>query len=431
LNNSDKLTRGGVANDQRIESMTPEQLRDLHSEICYKIARRLVNLNEQSSEAEKKEVDDLEKFEREIDKALDRAEEPVRKLYASSSGGHRPGGLRSGEVGLKYEDLFGFGGLGPFENREHFYACVIANQVPETRTMLAGTGAKGGFTIPSELARDIYNAVMDISATLPYVRTFRMGTGELNIPCWDSENRSEGGIGGFGGSWIGEEETATPVTPKLRLVTLTAKKLAVFINISRECISDSLTLGQQLGPTMVRSLAYSLDAAIISGNGAGRPLGILNSPSRIQVGRAVANQISFADIRALYVRLHPGFLKNARWLVSPSAVAQLLQLADAGSHALWVQSAGPSVPPTLLGLPVGISEKCSALGTEGDIILCDLSQFGYGLREDIVIERSEAPCWVQDLVSLRALCRCDGQALMDSVITPASGDSLSWCVTLV
>lgn len=341
------------------------------------------------------------------------------------------GEFRSGEPGLRYDAMFGAGeGMGPYEDREHFWQCVLTNQIPETRTMLASVGASGGYTVPAEMARDIYNAALEEATFLPYVRTFRMTTGTLAVPAWDSETRSEGGIAGFQGQWMPEDGTFTPVTPKMRIINLAAKKLGVYIDVSRECISDSLTLSQQLGPTMTRNLGYMLDAALYDGTGVGQPLGILRSPARIEVARSVANQIAWDDVKDMYVRLHPAFLRNARWFVSPSALAQLLDLADAGNNNLFVQSAGPSIPPTLLGRPVMINEHSKALGTTGDFIFADLTQYGYGLRQEIIVESTNAAQWTRDLMSFRAIVRCDGHCLMDTAITPVSGDSLSSIVVL-
>lgn len=412
--------------------------------------------------AMKKALDKCEKEERDLNASeaeafemcetcLDTIDREMQERTSAGNKGPRPvrlggngktrnaartgGELRSGEVGLRFEQMYGDGdGLGGYESREHFYSCVLNNTMPEQRTMVEGVATQGGFTVPTEVTREIYNSAMETSVCLPYVRQFRMGSSTLQIPCWDSENRSEGGIGAFEGDWLAEEGTATPKTPKLRLVQLTAKKLAVFVNISRECISDSLTLGQQLGPAMVRNLAYSLDAAILgsSGTGVGRPLSVLNSPSKVQVNRAAANAIAWADVVSMFTRMYPGFIGNARWYVSPSAMQQLITMVDAGNNSVWIAgNSAPAAPATLLGRPVHVSEKCAALGTEGDIIFADMSQYAFGLREDFILERTNAAYWTQDLVSLRALCRCDGHSLLDTVITPASGSTLSWAVTLV
>jgi len=394
-------------------------------------------MNEAEQEACRMLEDMLAAVDREMNERLESGNKGPRPVRIGGGNGKtrnaaRTGGeLRSGEVGLRPEELFGPGDMGPYQSRDDFYAHVLANQAPEARNMVEGIGAQGGFTVPTQLHRDILNSVYEESVTLPFVRQFRMDTLTLSIPMWDSEDRSQGGIASFEGQWIAEATDADIKTPKLRLVTLTAHKLMVLTRISRECISDSFSLGQQLQPTLVKSLAYTLDSAVIGGTGVGRPLGILGSPSRIQVARSVANQISYTDICNLFVRLHPGFLKGARWLVSPSAVAQLLALADAGSNNLWVPAAGPAIPPTLLGLPVGISEKCSALGSEGDIILCNLGQYAFGLREDFIVERSDSAYFASDQVAFRCIVRCDGHALMDAPISPVSGSTLSWAVTLV
>ena len=100
----------------------------------------------------------------------------------------RTGGeLRSGEVGLRPEELFGPGDMGPYQSRDDFYAHVLANLAPEARNMVEGIGAQGGFTVPSQLHREILNSVYEESVTLPYVRQFRMDSLTLNIPMWDSE----------------------------------------------------------------------------------------------------------------------------------------------------------------------------------------------------------------------------------------------------
>jgi len=393
-------------------------------------------MNEAEQEACRMLEDMLTSLDREMNERLESGNKGPRPVRIGGNGktrnAARTGGeLRSGEVGLRPEELFGPGDMGPYQSRDDFYAHVLANQAPEARNMVEGIGAQGGFTVPSQLHREILNSVYEESVTVPFLRQFRMDSLSLAIPMWDSEDRSQGGIASFEGQWIAEATDADIKTPKLRLVTLTAHKLMVLTRISRECISDSFSLGQQLQPTLVKSLAYTLDAAIIGGTGVGRPLGVLGSPSRIQVARSVANQISYTDICNLFVRLHPGFLKGARWLVSPSAVAQLLALADAGSNNLWVPAAGPAIPPMLLGLPVGVSEKCSALGSEGDIILCNLGQYAFGLREDLIVERSDSAYFASDQVAFRCICRCDGHALMDAPITPVSGSTLSWAVTLV
>ena len=90
-----------------------------------------------------------------------------------------------------------------------------------------------------------------------------------------------------------------------------------------------------------------------------------------------------------------------------------------------------AVPAYLFGKPIIFTEKTPALGTEGDLMLVDLSQYAIGMRQEIVIDRSNAPGWTRDVESFRVILRADGQSLWDEAVTPANGtNTLSWCVIL-
>jgi hypothetical protein len=87
------------------------------------------------------------------------------------------------------------------------------------------------------------------------------------------------------------------------------------------------------------------------------------------------------------------------------------------------------VPATLFGKPILFTEKTPALGTAGDLILCDLSQYAIGLRQDVILDRSNAPGWTRDVESFRVILRADGASLWSNAVTPANGtNTLSWCM---
>jgi HK97 family phage major capsid protein len=85
---------------------------------------------------------------------------------------------------------------------------------------------------------------------------------------------------------------------------------------------------------------------------------------------------------------------------------------------------------TLLTRPVVFSEHMKALGTKGDVLLADLSQYAIGLRQGLALERSGHAGFQTDETYFRAITRVDGQGTWKSAVTPKNGDSLSWCVTL-
>ena len=67
----------------------------------------------------------------------------------------------------------------------------------------------------------------------------------------------------------------------------------------------------------------------------------------------------------------------------------------------------------------------------GDIVLCDLSQYLVGMRQEIQMDYSLAPGWTEDTVDFRVIQRLDGQPIMADAVTPKNGgDTLSWAVQL-
>jgi len=132
----------------------------------------------------------------------------------------------------------------------------------------------------------------------------------------------------------------------------------------------------------------------------------------------------------MLARLHPGCYKNAVWVASSEAIGYIWTLEDtAGTNMFKPEETRAG--GRLLGLPVMVSEHASQVGTLGDIMLVDWSQYLVGLRKDVVMERSAAPSWASDELDYRVVLRVDGQGTWQSAVTPKNGgDTLSWCVAI-
>lgn len=155
----------------------------------------------------------------------------------------------------------------------------------------------------------------------------------------------------------------------------------------------------------------------------------------IGVARTAANDVQYTDLVNMISRMIPSLVQGAVWICSPPVLVKLLTMTDAGNHYIWqpgsFTGAAEKVPQTIFGLPLFISEKAANLGTEGDIMLVNFSCYGIGIREQMILETSNAPNWTEDEISFRVIARLDGAALLGTPVTPAyGGDALSWAVTL-
>ena len=129
-------------------------------------------------------------------------------------------------------------------------------------------------------------------------------------------------------------------------------------------------------------MRFKLEDAIVNGTGVGEPLGISNSAAAIQVTKDSADSgpvISTNDVLALWKHLWPRSRQDAVWLINSDIEESLYPLSlgtATGTILLYTPPGqGGSQYGLLLGRPVIPVEHCATLGTPGDIILADLSQY--------------------------------------------------------
>jgi len=304
----------------------------------------------------------------------------------------------------------------------------------QLRTMNSIHGTEGGFAVPEQTWAAIFDSGLEQSVCLGRVQMFPMTSDTLHIAGWDSADKTTGPIASVRGSWIGEGVAASTVTPKLRSLSLFAKKLAMYLAITSECLQDSAALSISLGTMMRNSLAFSLDQAILTGSGIAQPYGILDAPATISVGRATANDITFADIAGMMGRLLPSSLDRAVWIASPSTFAVLVSMvvaANTGELVLGYRPGASDIQMQVLGRPLLVSEKLPEMQARGGLVLCDLSYYALALRETGRFEKTNSASWSEDVVDMRLVLRCDGKPLVAKPFTPAGGgDTLSPFVVL-
>jgi HK97 family phage major capsid protein len=304
----------------------------------------------------------------------------------------------------------------------------------EKRTFMEKDGPGGGYSVPSETAAIIVDRSLEQEIVRPRAQVWPMKSESLAIPSWDNDNRTEHIYGGFNGTWLGENQESTVQTGKLRLKTLTAHKLGIHTEASRELLQDGIGFGEQISMGLSGAMGFYLDQAFLTGSGVGRPKGVINSPSRINVVRNTTG-IDYNDVTSMFGRLHPGCHQNACWIMNYQLLPRMMKMKDDSSAIIWspIHSygiAGP-IPTALFGREIIWTEKLPGVGHTGDVVLADLSQYAIGMRQELVIERSNAPGWTRDVESFRAILRVDGDALWKNPITPANGDeTLSWAVCL-
>lgn len=303
----------------------------------------------------------------------------------------------------------------------------------ESKTALAeAVGATGGFLVPVQYlpqlmgVADPFNEMIRSRASI-----IPMRGRELEIPVIDQTGTTANQPHWFGGvvaSWTEEAAQKSESEPKFRLVKLVAHKLAMFAYASDELLADS-AIGLEAflsGPLgFGGAIKWEEDWCFLNGTGAGQPLGVINAGATISIA-AQANPPAPATLYTDLVNMLEAFLPGANgvWLLNQRHLSDLLLMnGPAGTPSYLWGNAVQGMPGTLLGMPVFFTEKLPAPGSAGSIALVDWKYYLIGDRQATTIESSNAPRFIYDQTTWRAVHRVDGQPWLSAPLTLQDGST--------
>lgn len=306
-----------------------------------------------------------------------------------------------------------------------------------------GVSSEGGFLVQSDFAGDIFQRSYATGAITSRCTKQPIGAGfnGTKIPAVDETSRVDGSRwGGVRAYWGAEAATMTKSKPVWRLVVLELKKLFCLVYGTDELLQDATAFDGYLNRVVPLEMSFKLEDAIINGLGGGFPLGILNAPATVSVAKDTNQQaasITYTNVLKMYSRLWAGgqgpnvvpgggSMSGTVWLVNQDVLPALAQMqlpVGTGGSAVFLPPGGASGTPygQLLGRPIIAVEQCATLGTVGDIVLVDLSQYALADKGGVQAATSIHVQFLTDETAYRWTFRTDGQPLWNSALTPFKG----------
>lgn len=286
----------------------------------------------------------------------------------------------------------------------------------KAKTMTVGDNESGGFTVPEEFVASIVQYQEPQNVVWPRATIQPMKTDRLRMP--KLAQVSAGTVNHFGGvvmTWTGEAGPKTGTEPSFESLALNAHELSGYIPVSDTLLADApLNLANFLTNLLGRAWMWTTDFTFLQGNGAAKPMGIINDPAVIIVARQTAGTVVLTDInnmiRALPSHFHPG----ANWLLDLNTLG-LLQNERDTVNALLIRESPYAVTGDLIrtmkGKQVFLSDnKTATLGTQGDVVLGLWPEYIIGDRQRFQVATSIHAMFTSNTTVIRITGRVDGQA---------------------
>jgi HK97 family phage major capsid protein len=303
--------------------------------------------------------------------------------------------------------------------------------------------ADGGYLIPETLRSELLSVALEQAIVRPRATVIPMESLRVPIPTIDSTSNVSSVFGGIVCYWTEESGPLTESQASFGRVVLDAHKLIGYCVVPNELVADAPAFAGFFNARFPQAVVFFEDVAFMTGSGVGEPLGFINCPAAV-IASAVsgqgANTIVVENLAAMYARMLPTSLMNAAWIADIGTFPQLATMAlsvGTGGGPVWMSGGGyndgivGAPPVTIYGRPVIFTEKCSVLGTTGDISLVDLSYYLVGDRQIMQAASSEHYKFANDQLAFRIIERVDGRPWIQSAITPKNnGNTLSPFVQL-
>ena len=269
-----------------------------------------------------------------------------------------------------------------------------------------GEDDHGGYLAPDEFERTLVEALEEQNIFRQFAHVITTSSGDRKIPVVASKGTA---------SWIDEEAAFPESDDTFGMLSIGAFKLATTIKVSDELLHDSVfDVASYIAKEFARRIGAAEEEAFFTGNGTGRPTGILNATGGAETGVTSAGaNISFDDVIDLYYSLRSPYRRNAVFMMNDSTVRALRKLKNGSGDYLWQPSVTAGTPDTILNRPVYTSSYMPTVAAGAKSILFgDMSYYWIADREGRTFQRLNELYAPTGQVGFLSFERVDGKLIL-------------------
>ena len=246
------------------------------------------------------------------------------------------------------------------------------------KALKRGSDGAGGYLVPDTFEQTLVRSLTEKSVLRKLATVFTTNK-RMKIPCIVSDGNA---------AWIPEGEVVPLSEIAFGEIILDAYKLAHKIIVSDEMLEDAdFDVEDYIRQLFVESISVAEESAFFTGDGNGKPLGIIHQAEVGCVSDEVG-QIDFDDIINLIHSVKPPYRNNAALVMSTDAMAKLRRIAIYRGKSYWGVSIADGEMETLFGYPVYVTNDLPAVEAGNlPVLFGDFSHFWIGERGKRSIKR--------------------------------------------
>ena len=274
-----------------------------------------------------------------------------------------------------------------------------------------GTDSEGGYLVPDEYERTLVEALEEENVFRQMAKVIRTSSGDRKIPVVATKGTA---------SWIDEEGTYTESDDSFGQVSIGAYKVGTMIKVSEELLNDSVfDLESYIAKEFARRIGAKEEEAFFTGDGSGKPLGVLAATGGAETGVTAASStaVTADELMDLFYSLKSPYRKKAVWVLNDSTIKAVRKLKDSTGQYLWQPSLVAGTPDTLLGRPVKTSTYMPVIAAGAKTIAFgDFSYYWIADRQGRSFKRLNELYAANGQVGFLGSQRVDGKLVLSEAV---------------
>lgn len=245
------------------------------------------------------------------------------------------------------------------------------------------TGSEGGFTVQTEVARTLMDALKAYGGMRRVATVIQMsGQGDLNYPTSDGTSET--------GELIGQNTTATPADPTFGVVAVAPYKFSSkIVAVPFELLQDSnIDIEAFVNNRLATRIGRVTNTFFTTGTGTAQPRGVVTAAA---VGKTGATgqtvTVIFDDLVDLVHSVDPAYrdLGRCQFMMNDASLKIVRKLKDSQNRPIFLpgyDGLAGAMADSILGYPVTINQDVAVMAANAKSIL--FGDFSFYVIRDVM-----------------------------------------------